>query len=333
MNDKFKTKFNMKKILIAICVISIFAITACKKENVGDANNAQQIQSKRIEALILDFKDKLENHLKDGTAYAADSATWYVEGLLNYEQAYNTHNFSGLEFYYDSVLLNSTNGEIPIQELNDAYSYFNGVIATILQQANDPLLNVDLIDVSFAETGLKDGSVEMEMMVSTGRGTPINYTLFGENEYWYWGWNLGACYINPSPLQTGASNLLEYKFNHPLSVGQSGWFTNVVYEEVNGDTYEVFYDPNNPGPYCYSMIFFYAPLSPPPDYPCLSPDELNYYLSKFDFIKGYVQQNTPGLSGKTFKNVEVIDDMVIGIPGSCLHWYKLFYGTLNENPH
>ena len=326
----------MKKnlfIFTALAVISITVITACQKEDIGNTSNAQLTKSERIENLILNFKHKLENNLKDGTVYSADSAVWYVEGLLNYEQANNAHNFSGLEFYYDSVFLNTINGEIPIQELDDAYSYFNGVIANILQQANDPLLNVDLIDVSFAETGLKDGSVEMGLMVSTGRSAPSNYAPFGEDEYWYWGFDQGACYTNPSTIETDASNLLEYKFNHPISVGQSGWFTNIVNEDVRGDSYSVFYDTNNPGPYCDYMIFLYASMFPPQVTPCLSPDELNYYLSKFDFIKSYVQQNTPALSGKTFKNVEVIDDIIIGVEGSAVHLYRLYYGMFNENPH
>ena len=41
----------MKKIIITICVVSIFLITACKKENVGDENNTQQTDSKKIEAV------------------------------------------------------------------------------------------------------------------------------------------------------------------------------------------------------------------------------------------------------------------------------------------
>jgi hypothetical protein len=314
----------MKKSLL-ICAIAIFALSACKKENTGDVNYTPQTDSKKIEALILDFKDKLDNHLKDGTTYAADSAVWYVEGLLNYEQANNSHNFNGLEFYKDSVLLNATNGEIPILELNDAYAYFDGVIASILEQANDPLLNIDLIDVSISETGLKDGSVEMGVMISTGRGTSINYTLFGGTDYWYWGNDLGACDpLNPSNVVTDAAELLEYKFNHPISVGQSGWFSSIDSVIVMGDEYP---DPNNPGPYCEAMIFFYMPPFNPPDDPCLDYEELNYYLSKFDYIKA---DNQP--YDKTFKSVYVGESMYPWGVENFWHYYTLYYGVLSENP-
>ena len=316
----------MKKIFI-ICVIAIFAFSACKKENTGDVNYTPQTDSQNIKALILGFKDKLDNNLKDGTAYEADSAVWYVEGLLNYEQANNAHNFSGLEFYKDSVLLNATNGEIPIQELNDAYAYFDGVIASILEQANDPLLNIDLIDVSISETGLKDGSAEMELVVSTGRGISTNYTLFEEDEDWYWGDDLGACGENTSNEVKDAADTLEYLFNHPNSVGQGGWFTSVDTIWLDGGGYPDNGYPGNPGPYCNTMIFYYFPHTYV-DPPCLGYEELNYYLSKFDYIKADAQP-----TGKTFKSVDVWDMSFGNPPNGFWHWYIMYYGVLSEDPN
>jgi len=287
-------------------------------------SNNLKANSQKTEALIIAFKDKLDNHLKDGTTYAADSAVWYVEALLNYEQANNDHNFSGLEFYYDAVMLNVTNGEIPIQELNDAYTYFNGVIASILEQANDSTIWVDLVDISIKESGLKDGSLEMGMMASTGFGTSINYTLFQEDEDWYWGYDLGACGDNTSGDETDAADKLEYKFNNPISVGQSGWFSNIDSVDVRGDDYP---DSNNPGPYCDAMIFYYMPPFEPQEDPCLEHEELNYYLSKFDYIR---DDNKP--TGKTFKSVDVFEDEIPWGYSNFWHVYRLFYGVLNENP-
>jgi len=317
----------MKK-LIFIFVVAVFVITACKKENTGEMKTPPMNDSQKIEALILDFKDKLDNHLKDGTTYMADSAVWYVEGLLNYEQANNAHNFNGFEFYKDSVLLNAANGKIPLQELNDAYTYFNGVIASILEQANDPLLNIDLVDVSLVETGLKDGSAEMELVVSTGKGSSINYTLFAEDEDWYWGDDEGACGDNTSGDETDAADKLEYKFNHPISVGQSGFFTNVESVWLDGYDYPDNSYPGNPGPYCNKMIFQYFPGTYVDD-PCLEHEELNYYLSKFDYIKADAQP-----TGKTFKTVNVLDyDSSGGGSDSFWYWYVMYYGVFSEDPH
>ena len=73
----------MRKLFI-IFVVAVFAVTACKKENSDEMKVPPMNTSQKTEALILAFKDKLDNHLKDGTTYAADSAVWYVEALLNY---------------------------------------------------------------------------------------------------------------------------------------------------------------------------------------------------------------------------------------------------------
>lgn len=315
----------MKKIIYYLAIL-VFALSACKKNDAGDAQTPQQIQNHKTEALILDFKDKIENHLKDGGTYAGDSAVWYVEALLNYEKANNAHNFNDLKFYSDSILLNGTNGEFTIEELNTAYGYFNSMISAIMEQSGDPSLFVDVIDINFNETGLKTGTTAFEITLSTGRSTPINYTLFGDGEDWYWGYNLGACGDNQSTEVTDAADKLEYKFNHPLSVGQGGYFTNIEYIEVRGDAYD---DANNPGPWCDAMIFFYMPDFEPQDDPCLESEELNYYLSKFDYIKN---DNKP--SGKIFKSVDVWEDMIPWGFSNFWHVYKLYYGAFSEeDPH
>jgi hypothetical protein len=309
------------QIFLSLLVFTFFF--SCKKDSI----NTETVNEspRNVERLILDFKARLDATLKEGTTYAADSAVWYVEALLNYEMANNAHNFAELKFYRDSILLNGANGEFAIEELNAAYSYFNSLIAGILEQSEYPSLHTDFVHISLKETGLKTFSNVLEITVCTGISTPINYELFGEDEDWYWGYNLGACGDNQSPEVTDAAKKLEYKFNRPLSVGPSGYFTSIENIEVDGDAY---YDENNPGPWCNAMIFNYQPLQAPPDDPCLESEELDYYLSKFDFIKN---DNKP--SGKDFKSVDVFEDIIpnMGVP-NYFHKYKLFYGVLSENP-
>lgn len=309
------------QIFISLMVFTFFF--SCKKDSI----NTEKVNESpcNVERLILDFKAKLDATLKDGTTYAADSAVWYVEALLNYEMANNAHNFAELKFYRDSILLNGANGEFAIEELNAAYSYFNSLIAGILEQSEYPSLQIDFVNISLKETGLKTFSNALEITVCTGISTPINYALFDEDEDWYWGNNLGACGDNQSPAATDAADELEYKFNRPLSVGPSGYFTSIESIEVDGDAYD---DENNPGPWCNAMIFTYQPGFEPPDDPCLESEELNYYLSKFDYI---VNDNKP--SGKVFKSVDVFEDLLpnMGFP-NYWHKYELFYGVLSENP-
>jgi hypothetical protein len=309
------------QIFISLMVFTFFF--SCKKDSI----NTEKVNesTRNVEKLILDFKAKLDATLKDGTTYAADSAVWYVEALLNYEMANNAHNFAELKFYRDSILLNGANGEFAIEELNAAYSYFNSMITGILEQSEDPSLHIDFVNISLKETGLKTFTNALEITVCTGISTPINYALFDEDEDWYWGNNLGACGDNQSPAATDAADELEYKFNRPLSVGPSGYFTSIESIEVDGLPYD---DENNPGPWCNAMIFYYEAPYEPPDDPCLESEELNYYLSKFDYI---VNDNKP--SGKIFKSVNVFEDILPnGELPNYYHKYDLFYGVLSENP-
>jgi hypothetical protein len=61
----------------------------------------------------------------------------------------------------------------------------------------------------------------------------------------------------------------------------------------------------------------------PTEEPCLDYNELNYYLSKFDYIKNY---NKP--SNKSFKSIYVYDDFALGITYWIRrHFYELYYAT------
>ena len=75
------------------------------------------------------------------------------------------------------------------------------------------------------------------------------------------------------------------------------------------------------------MIFWASgPGYNPPSEPCLSPLELNYYLSKFEFIKNNCKPN-----GKTFKNVEVNGTFGLQInTWERIHYYTLYYGIFNQ---
>jgi hypothetical protein len=75
------------------------------------------------------------------------------------------------------------------------------------------------------------------------------------------------------------------------------------------------------------MIFYYDPGFSVP-MPCIDFNELNYYLSKFDYIKSI---NQP--PGKTFKSVTVLDDQIPNYTDNFWHIYNLYYGVLSENQH
>ena len=261
----------MKKILIAICVVSIFVITACKKENVGDANSTQQTDSEKIEALILNFKDKLNDNLKDGTTYMADSAVWYVEALLNYSYGYATA--LGCTFTTDSVATTvNTNGAngYTVAQLNDVYEYLE---EKALENKSDDRY-IFAIDVSLAVNGNQTSFSGVSGYAK--QFLPSYKSTADTSGYWFWGDGLGMCGPDSGLyVGTDATDIIEASVN---ATADYDYFTNLV-------GFSVYYpadyqDPNFPFtdqyllPYRYFV--YYDSTGPNMDF-CLSPSHMSYY--------------------------------------------------------
>ena len=168
---------------------------------------------------------------------------------------------------------------------------------------------MDMINAPIHEMSLKDGSVELDMDAVGGWRTVGDYIAFGTEEHWYWGGDQGKCGAFSGGIPYDASDELQYRFNHPIRVLEEGTFISTSIEWQMATVYE-YDDSNNPRLYCEAKLFLYnTSIQPPPGTPepCLSPTELNLYLSTFDFI---VSDKRP--SGKTFKNGEVADDVITG---------------------
>jgi hypothetical protein len=189
----------------------------------------------------------------------------------------------------------------------------------------DTSYKINVIDIETRETNLKDGTISLVMSLSGGFGIINgNYFPFGSTDWWYWGGDAGKCgdYQGQS-VGLDATDILEYKFNHPSIVSEPGYFTSVTLEQAFPWDY---YASNNPGPYCDFMMFYFSSLTSIPE-PCLSPEELNFYLSTFDYIKDDKEPE-----GKTFCNVDVSFDVVVNMtPYNGFHKYDLYYGYFIPN--
>ena len=260
----------MKKILIAICVISIFVITACKKENVGDVNSTQQTDSKKIEALILNFKDKLENNLKDGTTYMADSATWYVEALLNYSYGYATA--LGCTFTTDSVATNvNTNGAngYTVAQLNDVYEYLEEEATENIPEDH----YIFCIDVSISVAG----NVTTFSSVS-GYARPLPSFKSTDDDdpgYWYWGGGLGMCGPDVgNNIGMDAADIIEGFVN---ATAEYEYFTNIENTTTSFNSYPYSSFPFHDDYLLEARLFAYCDTTGPNDDFCLSPDHISFY--------------------------------------------------------
>ena len=260
----------MKNILITICVISIFVITACKKEDVGNVKNTQQTDSKKTEALILNFKDKLENNLKDGTTYAADSAVWYVEALLNYSYGYATALGCTFEtdFVGTSVNTSGSNG-YSLAQLYDVYEYLE-------KQATENIPAdhyIFCIDVSLEVNGSQ--STFYGVSAYAKQFLPSYKSATDTSGYWFWGDGLGMCGPDSGLyVGTDATDIIEASVN---ATAEYDYFTNL---EGYGVNYLDYPDPNFPftDPYLlpYRCFIYYDSTGPNMDF-CLSPSHMSYY--------------------------------------------------------
>ncbi len=317
---------NRFKLLIFIIVATLLFTTGCKKDPNNDSASLNADSPKTKTARQLEnFKSTLM--LKSTGVLSIDSSEWYVEGLLNYEKANNDHYLFDLDFMKDSITVSTIGDEIPLEQLAQAYAYFCQKLNAFIAAKNDTSYKADLINLTIRDRQLKSSEtkvIEMEASAGFG-GLTGNYILFNSDDYWYWGWDLGKCSnYQGQGVGQDASDKLEYKFNHPLSSLPAGYFTDV--EQVV-KSYADYPDPYYPGQYGDAMIFIASGIGEdPPEEPCLSPFDLNYYLSKFDYIKNDCK---PSL--KTFRNVDVEDTFYpaynIWIR---LHRYHLFFGIFHE---
>lgn len=310
----------IKQLSLSLLIV-LMVITSCKKEDVknqSDLSDKQKMDN--TTSRLLAFSEQLK--LKSGASLPFDSANWYLEGLLNYEQANNNHQFDGLQFFYDTLVMYTSGAELTMTELNDAHAYFTNKLAEIAQAQNITNFAFDAVDITISTSGFKNGETQLAMVVGGGSNTVGIYTAFGTTDHWIWGMQGGKCDGYTGGGFSDAAQQLNYKFNHPLAVPGPGYYTDIEIVYAEGDD---FYDPNNPGPYCnYKIFFFYAGTSG--IWPCLSPNELNYYLSTMPFI---INASRP--EGKSYISVNVTSVFIPSGPAIYWHSYALNFGYFHPN--
>jgi len=318
----------MKKIhyFLTLFLLCSFAIISCQKDKAEIKDESIKRDATKITKQLQAFKQNLQT--KSGETMVADSAEWYLEGLLNLEQANNTHEFGDVDFFHNTFTLTVTNGQISLNELNGLYTTIDAWVETLKQQSGNEDYTFDVVDLAFQETGLKSGEKNLVVSLSGGLlGTIPNYYPFGTSDYWYWGYELGKCGGFSGYIGKDASTELQRKFRNPIAVPGPGYFTSIETISVTPGVDNIFDDPEN-APYDGYMIYSQSGSSGEFDQ-CLSPSDLNYYLSKFDFIR-----NTKNPPNKQYKTVDVIATIgLVPYPNWLhVHIYTLYYGVKIGNP-
>lgn len=256
--------------IVFVLIVSLITFFSCKKDSI----NTEKVNEspRNVEKLILDFKAKLDATLKDGTTYAADSAVWYVEALLNYSYGYATALGCTFETDTASIIVNSggVNG-YTLAQLSDVYEYLE---ENALQNKPEDRY-IFCIDVSLEVNGNQSNFTSVS---AYAKQILPNYKSTADTSgYWYWGDGLGMCGPD-SGLYFGmdATDIIEASTN---ALAEYDYFTNLV---SFGTLYpDDFYDPNFPftDPYLlpYRYFVYYDSTGPNLDF-CLSPDHMAYYM-------------------------------------------------------
>jgi hypothetical protein len=305
------------RFLTAIMAVAVI-FASCSKDGV-DKDSLSTAETNKTTQKLISFRQDLFS--KNGGSMASDSAEWHLEGLLNFEQANNTHEFIQVEFLYDTLAWPASNGVISYEGLQQVYASVNELAQSMALNNGNPDYTFDVIDLQVIETGLKSGEKDVVVALSGGLlGTIPTYTPFDLTDYWESGNLLGKCdEFAGQYIGRDATTELEHHFKGPYTY--PSYFVSLSYVWV-------FYCENeaDDNPFGYYMMWFEMGNG---SNDCLSPDELNYYLSKWDYLKNKYKPE-----GKTFCSVDVIYDNIVGSKGSHAHTYYMTYGVnIGSNPN
>jgi len=275
---------------------------------------------RNVERLILSFKAKLDATLKDGTTYAADSAVWYVEALLNYSYGYATA--LGCTFETDTASINVNSGGINGYTLAQLYDVYEYLEEHALQNKPEDRY-IFCIDVSLEVNG--NQSTFTSVSAYAKQILPNYKSTADTSGYWYWGNGMGMC-IPDSGLYVGmdATDIIEASTN---ALAEYDYFTNLV---SFGTLYpDDFYDPDfpfsDPNLLPYRYFVYYDSIGPSPDF-CLSPDHMAYYMGNngaMYMVKALKPTN------REFAWC-MVASMSWGGPRTDRHIWAITYGSPNE---
>ena len=201
---------SIKHIFSSAILFAAIIFASCSKDQVNNEPKTDSIN--KTTRQLMNFRQDLFS--KNGGSMATDSAEWYLEGLLNFEQANNTHEFAQLQFLYDTLAWPESNGEITMENLQQLYANVNQIAQSMALQNGSPDYTFDIIDLQVIETGLKSGETAVKVTLAGGLliPTPI-YMQFDPTDFWKSGHLLGKCDIfNGQFIGRDATTELEHHF-------------------------------------------------------------------------------------------------------------------------
>ncbi len=241
----------MKNKVFLYSIILIAGLSSCKKDEMQNTAEPLSNEDLKTEALILGFKDKLQNqNFKSNETLSLNDAIWNMEASLNYDyaqgDAQHEKNLHYTDYFY--LQLNSSQ-EAELDEINDVLNQMVDQLSVHYHAIEEENKSFSVGDVGLVN--VQNNIAQLSLGSVFGVYTANTPDPFESWEWWYALGGQGICsgpYIGQFIGRDGTTEL-ENKLN-PDHSGTLPPGMHVYYSNVFTATIDVFYDqllnPNDP---------------------------------------------------------------------------------------
>ena len=316
----------MKKVFITVSALFVilWSMNSCKKDGMVQPQNETNVNyTKMILGKIDHFRNLMNDSYKSGGSMELDSAVWYLEATLSYDNAYPDSISKDFTLYHSIYTIDVDNGMVSEDDVEVIYDQMEDTLYYYLSTIDAEHKFIAFADVQL--NGVENNVAELEMISGYGYNLVLGtYVPFEEDDDWIWGTLdgnalAGKCDGTMVGVSDG-SNELEWRFNNPQCAPvNSGGYTNLETVHVIGG------DPVNAnGDYMVYVDFDYNWQA------CLLNEKLTFYLTQgHDIIYEYDDPGTWWTEGrrppgKDFIRIDIDDESAGGI--AYVHYYYITYG-------
>ena len=315
----------MKKVFITVSALFVilWSMNSCKKDGMVQPQNETNVNyTKMILGKIDHFRNLMNDSYKSGGSMELDSAVWYLEATLSYDNAYPDSISKDFTLYHSIYTIDVDNGMVSEDDVEVIYDQMEDTLYYYLSTIDAEHKFIAFADVQL--NGVENNLAELEMISGYGYNLVLGtYVPFEEDADWIWG-TLGE-HLGSEPMGkfdgtmfgvSDGSNELEWRFNNPQSGpnGNNAGYTDFITEPYTGVD---FIDPD--GNYRIYLDWDHELLA------CLTNDDLTYFLIEGDdIIYKYDYEGGARPAGYDFISIEILDWMSTDLY-SYYHIYKITY--------
>ncbi len=323
----------MKNKLFLYAIILIAGLSSCKKDEIQNTTEPLSKEDLNTEALILGFKDKLQNNnFKSGETMSLNDAVWNMEASLNYDYAQADAQHEKTLHYTDYFYLQlNSSQEAELDEINDVLNQMADQLSVHYHAIGEENKSFIVGDVGLVI--VQNNIAQLSMGSVFGIDPAGNCPPF-ENWEWWYAWSDGIC-SGPNQgqyLDRNGMTELESRLNSSdggtLPPGMHIYYTDVDSTLIDAVWYNLIDDDGN-----YRMwVSEYNQWDPNTIInDCCSPETWQYYLDEADLIIN----NEFRPYGKVFIDVDVsyTTTTVGGVFEMKIYTYNPKYGIKHYGTH